>query len=127
LAGLGYQRGQDTTSGDLARSVNASPSFVRRVLAKLSKAGLVETATGQKGACWLAREAKEISLRDVYRAVESPPAFAIHAYSELKSCPVSCHIKRSLERASKRAQKALEAGLAKISLAEIVSEIRQRR
>ena len=75
---------EGVTSAHLAESVNTSPSFVRRTLAKLSKAGLVETATGKAGACWLARDARAISLLDIYRAVDAPKAFAIHSYSEQK-------------------------------------------
>src|SRR4051794_24131889 len=55
MAGLACLGGRQTTSATLAGSVNTSPSFVRRTLAKLSKAGLVKTATGKAGACWLGR------------------------------------------------------------------------
>lgn len=123
MAGLANQCGKDVKSGDLAKSVNTSPSFVRRVLAKLSKAGLVETATGKAGSCWLARDANAISLLDIYAAVEAPKAFSIHNYAEQKQCRVSCHIKAALEKALTRTQKALEASLAEISLAEILLEI----
>src|SRR5271168_5083210 len=75
---------QGVTSGHLAESVNTSASFVRRVLAKLSKAGLVETATGKAGACWLARDAEKITLQDIYKAVDAPKAFSIHTYAEQK-------------------------------------------
>jgi Rrf2 family protein len=125
LAALAYRRGRETTSAELAASVNASPSFVRRVLAKLSKAGLVETATGQGGACWLAKDAKRISLRDVYTAVGAPKAFSIHAYPEMKQCPVSCRVKGSLEKVLGKTQKALEQSLGKTSLAEILSDIKK--
>src|SRR5215468_12281650 len=84
MVGLGYYVGTDATSGELASSVNTSPSFVRRVLAKLSRAGLVETATGKAGACWLAKDAKKISLLDIYKAVGAPEAIAIHSYKEQK-------------------------------------------
>ncbi len=126
LAGLAC--GCDTggvTSGHLAASVNTSPSFVRRVLAKLSKAGLAETATGKAGACWLAKDAKDISLLDIYQAVDAPKAFSIHHYSEQKSCQVSCHIKAALEKALAKTQKAMEKGLAETSLAQIVSEMKK--
>ena len=124
LAGLAYRCDKGTTvSADLAKSVNTSASFVRRVLAKLSKAGLVETQTGQAGSCRLARDAKDISLRDIYKAVGAPKAFAIHAYAELKPCPVSCHIKAALENAQGKAQKALEASLEKISLADVLKDM----
>jgi Rrf2 family protein len=123
MAALGYRRGRDTTSAMLAESVNTSPSFVRRVLAKLSKAGLVETATGKTGACWLAREAKDISLLDIYEAVEAPRAFSIHHYREQKNCPVSCHIKAALDKALSKTQKAMESSLREISLEKIVSDV----
>jgi Rrf2 family protein len=123
MAGLAYRCDQDTTSANLAMSVNTSPSFVRRVLARLSRAGLVETATGKAGACWLAKDAKDISLLDIYRAVDAPRAFSIHAYHEQKGCPVSCHIKAALEKALRKTQKAMEASLNGISLARIVSDV----
>jgi Rrf2 family protein len=126
LAGLACRcGGADTTSADLAGSVNTSPSFVRRVLAKLSRAGLVETATGKSGACWLAREAKTISLLDVYRAVDAPKAFSIHNYRASRNCPVSCNIKAALENALKKTQKAMESSLAEISLAQVVSQVKK--
>jgi Rrf2 family protein len=126
LAGLGFQCGREMTSAAVARSVNTSPSFVRRVLSKLSKAGLVTTVTGQGGSCRLARDAEQISLLDVYQAVQAPKAFAIHTYRELKPCPVSCHIKTALEKSLGQAQHSLEAALAKITLADIIADIRQQ-
>lgn len=125
MAGLANHFGQDAKSGDLAMSVNTSPSFVRRILSKLSKAGLVETATGKAGACWLAREAKDISLLDIYTAVDAPKAFSIHNYAEQKQCAVSCHIKMALEKALAKTQKAMEASLAEISLAQILSDMKK--
>lgn len=123
MAALGYRSGRDTTSAQLATSVNTSASFVRRTLAKLSKAGLVETATGKAGACWLARDAKNISLLDIYKAVDAPKAFSIHHYSERKECPVSCHIKDALDKALLKTQKAMEISLDGISLAQIVFQV----
>jgi Rrf2 family protein len=126
LAGLACGCDQEgVTSSHLAASVNTSPSFVRRTLAKLSKAGLVETTTGKAGACWLAKDAKNISLLDIYEAVDAPKAFSIHEYSEQKACYVSCHIKTALEKALTKTQKAMEAGLDEISLAQIVSEVKK--
>ena len=127
LAGLACgcdQKG--VTSGHLADSVNTSASFVRRTLAKLSKAGLVETTKGKTGACWLAKDAKNISLLDIYQAVDAPEAFAIHSYSEQKVCYVSCHIKTALEKVLGKTQKAMEASLDAISLADIVSDVKKK-
>jgi Rrf2 family protein len=126
MAALGYRPGADATSAMLAASVNTSPSFVRRVLARLSRAGLVQTATGKGGACWLARDAGDISLLDIYRAVDAPRAFSIHHYAEQKNCPVSCHIKQALDHALDKTQKAMESSLGEISLAQIVSQVNRK-
>ena len=123
MAALGYRGEGDATSARLAQSINTSPSFVRRILAKLSKADLVHTATGKAGACWLARNPREITLLDIYKAVDAPKAFAIHHYSELKSCPVSCKIKSALEGALNQTLRALERSLSGICLADVVSEL----
>jgi Rrf2 family protein len=126
MAVLAYKCGGEMTSGLLAKSVNTSPSFVRRVLAKLSRAGLIETATGKAGACWLAKNAREISLLDIYLAVDAPKAFSIHAYSEQKCCRVSCNIKAALDKALEKTQGAMETTLARINLESIVSDVKRK-
>jgi Rrf2 family protein len=125
LAGLGCRAGQGATSAELAQSVNTSGSFVRRTLAKLSKAGLVATSMGKSGTCRLAKKPEQISLLDVYQAVEAPKVFAIHAYPTQKACPVSCHIKQALSAALGKSQKAMENALDRISLAHIISDVRE--
>lgn len=126
MAGLAYKGVDGAKSHELAQSVNTSPSFVRRTLAKLSKAGLVDTVTGKAGACWLAKDAKEISLLDIYRAVEAPKAFAIHNYAEQNVCFISCNIKSALEKVLATTQKAMEESLSEISLAKIVADVRRK-
>jgi len=125
MAGLGYRCSQDTRSAQLALSVNTSASFVRRTLSKLSKAGLVATTKGKNGSCKLARDAAKISLLDIYKAVGAPEVFSIHHYKPQKPCPVSCHIKHSLGKVLKKTQNAAEASLARISLAEVLADIKK--
>lgn len=125
LAGLGSEPDEYATSAKLAGSVNACPSFVRRVLSKLAKAGLVRTRTGQAGACTLARRPKDISLLEVYAAVDAPKAFAIHDYPVQKKCTVSCHIKSSLEKVLAQTQKTMEVSLGKTSLADVLADIKR--
>ena len=125
MAGLGYCPDSDRTSTQLAASVNTSPSFIRRTLAKLSKAGLITTSKGKHGFCRLARKSSEISLLDIYLAVEAPKAFSIHHYEAQGPCAVSCNIKSALENALNKTQKGMEDSLAKITLAHLLADIRQ--
>jgi Rrf2 family protein len=123
MAGLGHRHGRCTTSAQLAASVNTSPSFVRRTLARLSGAGLVETATGKGGACRLARDPQEISLLEIYRAVDAPKAFAIHGYAPETQCAVSCNIKSSLQKVLAKTQRSMEASLKEIRLSDVVRDL----
>jgi Rrf2 family protein len=126
MAGLGLRGGSDRTSAQLAHSVNTSASFVRRVLAKLSKAALVSTATGKGGACWLARPPEQVRLLEIYRAVDAPKAFAIHRYKAQQACPVSCNIKLALDGVLDKTQAGLEAALDKITLAQVIADLKRK-
>ncbi len=125
LVGIGLSP-NEITSTDLAKSINAYPSFVRRILSKLSKAKLVTTTTGKLGSCSLARKATEISLLDIYEAVDAPKVFAIHAYPDQKECEISCRIKPCMESVLERTQKAMESSLKKTTLAEVMADIKKK-
>jgi Rrf2 family protein len=124
MASLGCGK-EEVTSAHLAESINASPSFVRRILAKLSKAGLVETTMGKTGACSLARNPKDISLREIYEAVEAPKVFAIHDYPAQKFCNVSCRIKNVMECILDETQNSVEKTLEKMSLKDVIMDLKK--
>ena len=125
MAVLGFDHGEEISSATLAGSVNADPTFVRKSLSKLSKAGLVVTKRGKSGASVLARPPRQITLLDIYRASAAPRAFAIHSYSVDKRCPVSCHLKECMSAVLSQAQYSFERSLAKITLADLVRQIRK--
>lgn len=66
---LASRAGEPLTSETLAHTYGTSPVVLRRVLAKLQRAGLVETRRGVGGGSVLARRASAINLRQVYEAV----------------------------------------------------------
>ena len=125
MSRLGFEDSCQVKSRDLALSINASPSFVRRILAKLSKAGLVKAKPGKAGACKLARSARDISLLDIYQAIGPFHLIALHDYPATEFCPVSCNIKQSMEKILFKAQKRLEEDLNKISLKSIIKDIKK--
>jgi len=126
MAALGYRHGEEISSAILAESVNADPTFVRKSLSKLSKAGLVVTKRGKSGASVLARSPRQITLLDIYRASAAPPAFAIHSYPVEKRCPVSCHVKECMSGPLAQAQSGFERSLAKTTLGHLVDQIREK-
>lgn len=126
MTALAYHYGDNVTSGTLSESVNADPSFVRRTIARLAKAGLVSTTRGKNGTCSLSRMPAEISLLDIYQASDAPSTFAIHTYLVEPSCPISSNIKDGLAKVLNEAQQSFEQKLEEQSLADMVGVIRQR-
>jgi Rrf2 family protein len=126
MAVLGFDHGEEISSSTLANSVNADPTFVRKSLSKLSKAGLVVTKRGKSGSSVLARTPRQITLLDIYLASVAPPAFAIHSYPVEKRCPVSRNLKECMSGVLSQAQDSFERSLAKITVADLVRQIREK-
>jgi len=67
--------GGGPVKGDaIARAQSISPRFLENILGELRHAGLVRSQRGSEGGYWLARDASEISIAEVIRAVEGPLA-----------------------------------------------------
>jgi Rrf2 family protein len=126
MALLAYGKGQAMTSEFMAGSVNTNAVVIRRILALLSKAGLVVTQEGAKGGARLARPAKEIDLLAVYKAVESGGLFALHPQSPNRACPVGCNIQAALEPTLDAAEVTMEETLAKTTVADVVRQLRTK-
>lgn len=126
MAGLAHcaaTGGSGATSAALACSVNAEPSFVRRAISKLAKAGLVTTTRGKNGACTLARPASAITLLEIYRASEAPATFSIHDYPIEGACPISANISACMREVLACAQQGFEERLARRTLAEMLVQM----
>ena len=65
-----FEGKEKTTSEFIAASVNVNPVVIRRTLLSLKAAGMVEVKAGSGGAS-IVKDLKDITLFDVYRAVDS--------------------------------------------------------
>ena len=119
MAALGFFHAKEISSATLAESVNADPTFVRKSLSKLSKAGLIVTTRGKNGASTLTRSPEQITLSDIYRASAAPPTFAIHNYPVEKKCPISRNIKGCMSSVLGKVQDSFENSLAGVTLADV--------
>ena len=69
LAFLSMGAGQRITSAKIAESVKTNPAYIRQLMAKLKSAGMITSSQGQANA-ELTRRPDEITVLDVYRAIE---------------------------------------------------------
>lgn len=71
LVFLGHKQ-ESLTSDQLAENVCTNPVRVRRVMAKCKQANLVDTKRGVNGGYFLKGSLENITLKDVYQAINVP-------------------------------------------------------
>src|SRR5215468_5717983 len=114
-------------SDQMAGSVNTNPVVIRRILCSLSRAELVTSHTGAAGGSRLARKAGQISLLDVYRAVEEGGVFALHRQSPSRRCPVGGAIESVLKDVLGEVNLAVERVLAKTTIEQVFQSLKEKR
>jgi len=110
-------------SGQLAWSIDTNPSMVRRILATLLKAGLVQTRAGIDGGAHLAAAPEEIRLIEVFDAVAVKSSLNVHEPNE--QCPLGAVIQGSLKKIVREYDEAARDALAKATIATVAEEVRQ--
>ena len=108
------------TSEEVAASVNTNAVIIRRSLGELRRAGLVNVRHGA-GAGWsLARAPEEITLLDVYEAVEQDPLFGMHRTEPNLECPVGKGIRPALGHVYGEIEQSLRKELERTSIADVL-------
>ena len=116
---------EHASSAEMAASVGTNPVVIRNVTGLLRRANLLSTQQGVSGAK-LTRAPRDITLLDVYRAVNGEASvFRLHEHPH-PSCPVGANIQATLEDRFGRAQAALEAELARTTLADVLGDLAAR-
>ena len=123
-------RGKESkmTSDFLATSVGVNPVIIRKTLSQLKKAELISVARGTGGA-EIIKDLEDISLLDVYQAVEclgkKGQLFRFHDNPN-PDCPVGANIHRVLDEKLDKIQEAMEEELSQTSLARVVADAESR-
>jgi len=124
LALLEINKDGVSTSEFLAASVNTNPVVIRKIMGMLKQAQLVNVRPGVAGA-ELAKSLSEISLLDVYKAVNvvnEKELFSIHENPN-PQCPVGRNIQDAIVPLFATAQSALEKALDYITIEDVVKDI----
>ena len=103
---------------ELAEIQKLSPTYLSKILTKLTKAGLIESTPGVKGGYKISRFQKEVSFFDVIKAIEGD--------TNLFDCSIhheGCLIEDTMRQAEENMKKELQAKL----LIDIVKKAEARR
>lgn len=119
LSLIALKRGESITSDYIASSINTNSALVRRLMSDLKKAGLIQTQT-KIGVTKLLKNPKEITLLEIFKAVENKhDLFAIHSNTNEK-CPVGAKIVGVLENVNGKIQLDFEKMLESVHLSDIL-------
>ena len=113
-----------TTSEEIAGVLNTNPVIIRRLLSQLRTANLVLSSRGKVGGYQLSRAATDISLLDVFLAVEGDRVdfFALaHRDSKVGCSPIANSIQQTLHPIFAQSLTALKQDLSRYSLSEVLN------
>ncbi len=111
-------------SEQVAESVNTNAVVIRRMLCELADSNLVVSQTGSTGGSKLARVPEQITLLDIYQAVESRGVFSLHRHPPNPDCPVGVNIGSVLNDVLDEVDSAVEGVLANMTLKDVVSRLK---
>ena len=124
---LYFEKDYRVTSDFIAASTGVNAVIIRKILLQLQKAGLIQTAAGVGGS-HLIKTPDEIDLLSIYNAInegaDERELFNFHP-SPNPQCPLGKNIHRVLDPALDNAQKAMEAELKKITLADMLLQLNE--
>lgn len=113
------------TSNFLAGSINVNPVIIRNVLGLLSSAGIVEIKAGVGGAS-LAKSPDEITLLDIFKAVEKEESLFHFHENPNPQCPVGRNVHNIMDSKLDTIQSAMENELSKITLSQLIKETKEK-
>lgn len=118
-----FKNERKVTSDFLASSVNVNPVVIRRILQQLKGAGIVTVTRGSGGAD-TAKPLDEITLLDLYNAVECVDDGALFHFHEDPNqlCPVGRSIHAVLDGRLEDIQRAMEEQMKSVTIRDIVED-----
>lgn len=123
MINLAVKNQEELNSESLAKSLDTNPAFIRKIMAKLSRAGLIQTKRGKAGGVSLLKNPKDISLRDIYLA-SNERANAANIKKPSSQCPVSCSAQAILLKLSSKLEAAHLLILGRIKLSHLTKDIK---
>ena len=113
-------QGRIVRKSEIAEACNTSENHLAQVINQLSRLGFLDTLRGRGGGIKLSREPQEISVGNVFRALEGTLPLAECFTQDENTCPIkdACRLKGTLLRA----QEAFYAELDKVNLQDLTQD-----
>lgn len=125
LAFLSMGANQRLTSARIAESVKTNPAYIRQLMAALKSAGIITSTQGQANA-ELSRNPEEITVLEVYRAVEGNKPLLHWDIDTNPECGVGIYVQLSIADFYQQIQRAAEHEMQAITLQAILDRYHQK-
>ena len=113
------------SSNKIAESIHTNPGCVRQMMSLLRNAGLLKSVTGHPKP-ELAKAPEEISLLDIYKAVEgNKPLLHLDTHTN-PECGIGVNIQFALQDFYDKVQREAEESMAAIKLSDIIDRFYER-
>ena len=121
LAFLALHPGANLTSERIAESIQTNPGYVRQLMSALRRGGLLTSVKGHPRPA-LTREPEQITLLDVYRAVEGDKPLLHQDIHTNPACGVGVNIQLVLRDFYLEIQKTAENKMREITLKDVLDQ-----
>jgi Rrf2 family protein len=119
MAVLARSDNQRLTNQEIARLLGASAHHLAKVMPRLAKMGLVDSIRGPQGGFVLGKPAKNVTLLEVYEAIDGPVDKSGCLFQNTACDRSSCLLGRTIESIHKQ----LRDYLADTTLEELAAEV----
>ncbi|MCZ8238296.1 MAG: Rrf2 family transcriptional regulator [Leptospiraceae bacterium] len=123
MTALAYNSDKWMSSEELSKSLRTNPSFIRKLIGSLVKAGLVKSQRGKIGGVQLNLAATEIKLSQIYEAISEKNLILLPQKEPFYECPVSLSMGRIMGSISQNMEEAVLASLQSIYLSDVLKQV----
>ncbi len=119
-----HKRGETLDSEALARNVCTNPARVRKVMAKLKQAGLVEAKAGAEGGYRFSLDPAGLTLQQVADALQEKPVAALWRSGDPSmDCMVASGMATAMDRVYEALNQACFERLSSIALSDVEAQL----
>ncbi len=112
------------TSEAIAQSCNTNAVVIRRIIGLMTRHGLVTVKMGTGGGARLTKNPSEITLAEIYKALEEGAVFDVPQFEESHHCEMGKIVRPVLAEVLNDAEQSLLEKLNQITLEDVIQKVK---
>lgn len=121
---LSFAEEMPVTSEIIAKGLDTNPVVVRRIIGSLTRHGLVKVKMGTGGGACLTRKPDEITLAEIFAALEEGSIFEVPQFDEDFHCEIGKIVRPVLAGILLETEKKMLENLAQTTLADVIEKVK---